>query len=128
MTKLTFFILTVCGLYSCRQPIDKRLVGHWVDSNHKTYKYTKYGRTNKYVLDTVNMVFLEGGKWVVYSDTFDLVFEENGYVYEAEAYKKREPEDTWYTFRILELTDSTINLELFGLFGIRDTVNLNRKE
>ena len=74
------------------------------------------------------MAFLEGGKWVAFHDTFDLIFEDNGYAYEAEAHKNRKPEDMWFTFRIIGLTDSTINLELFRLFGIRDTVNFKRKE
>lgn len=125
MSKLTPFLLAICAMLSCQEPLEEQVVGHWIDTNHKSYIHTKIGPWDKFVLDTVEIIFLDGGKWVVNSDTSDLVFKDNGYVYDAENYKSRQPSDEWYTFRVLDISDTSLKLEQFWF---RDTVNLKRKE
>jgi len=123
MAKLTPLLLALCCLSSCVEPIEKQVVGNWVDTNHKAYTHSLKGRSEKFFIDTVWISFLEGGRLVTGTDTTDLVYKDDGYAYDAEDYKTRQPEDEWYTIRILDFSDTTMTLVFFW-FG--DTVNLKK--
>ena len=125
MNKSVLFIFVAFSLFSCKEPLEKQVVGNWIDTDFKRYKHTKSGRSEDFVIDTVEMTFLEGRKLVMNNDTTELIFEDNGYLYDATRYKMRQPEDEWYTLRILEISDSSMELEFFWL---RDTVNLKIKK
>ena len=123
MTKLSPFILAISCLLSCQIPVEEQVVGNWVDTNFKNYTQTLKGRSEKFVIDTVSLTFLKGGSLVAGTDTIDLVFEEDGFAYEAESYKTRQPEDEWYSIRVLDVTDTTLTMVFFWF---RDTLNLKK--
>jgi len=116
-------ILTLGSLLSCEQSMEQRVIGTWVSTAHKSYVHGLKGRTDKFVIDTVSITFLEHSKAVLGIDTVDLIFREGGYVYTAESYANLKSGDEYFDFHILDVTDSTLTVEFF--WG-RDTVFLRR--
>lgn len=125
MSKLTPFLLAICALLSCQEPLEKQVVGHWVSPNFVAQRRDFYNGNRWTDTMTVRLTFLKGGRLVTETDTLDMIYKDDGFAYDMEGYKTRKPEDEWYTLQILDISDSTMKVVFFWN---NDTVNLKRKE